>query len=242
MKVWPRICTFTAKHYIMELTYYGHACFSVLINGKNILFDPFITPNELAKDIDVNAVPADYVFVSHAHFDHINDAVAIAQRTGATAVASFEVQAWLGKQGIEKVQPLNPGGQLSLDFGKVKATIGQHSSSFNDGTYGGVASGFIVQSEAGNFYYSGDTALTLDMQLVPRWAKLDFAVLPVGDVLTMGYEDAAEACKMVGATKAVGVHYDTFGFIKLDKEKAVSYFKEQGIELLLPAIGETVTL
>ncbi|RYY37236.1 MAG: metal-dependent hydrolase [Sphingobacteriaceae bacterium] len=226
----------------MKLTYYGHSCFLVNFNGVNILFDPFITPNELAKDINVDTIPADYIFVSHGHFDHINDAVSIAKRTGAKVVATWEVKDWFLKNGVENVHPLNPGGQWAFDFGKVKATVAQHSSSLPDGSYGGVPCGFVFQTPAGNFYYAGDTALTLDMQLIPKWCTPDFAVLPIGDVLTMGVDDAIEAAKFVNTTKVVGVHYDTFGLINVDHEDATKKFADAGIALKLPAIGSTIEL
>ena len=174
----------------MKITYYGHSCFSVAAGGKNILFDPFISGNELAKNISIEDIKADYIFVSHGHFDHMLDVVAIAARTGATVVAIWELYNYFTKQGVKNVHPLNPGGKAAFDFGAVKAFIAQHSSSLPDGTYAGVAAGFAVKTNEGNFYYSGDTGLTLDMALVPKWTGLDFAVLPIGDRLTMGIEDA----------------------------------------------------
>lgn len=226
----------------MELTYYGHACFSVKTGGKNILFDPFISGNELAKEIDINQIEADYIFISHGHFDHMQDAEAIAKRTGATIVGGWEIYTYFGKQGIENVRPLNPGGKASFDFGVVKAVVGQHSSSFPDGSYAGVASGFVFKTEQGNFYYSGDTGLTLDMTLIPKWADIDFAVFPIGDALTMGAEDAILAAEFVKTTKIVGVHYDTFGLIMIDHADALAEFKNAGLELLLPKIGETINV
>jgi L-ascorbate metabolism protein UlaG (beta-lactamase superfamily) len=224
----------------MKITYYGHACFSVVAGGKHLLFDPFISGNELAKHIRVEDIPADYIFVSHGHFDHTQDVVAIAQRTNATVVGSWELYNYFSKQGVKNTHPLNPGGKFSFDFGAVKAVPAQHSSSFADGSYAGVASGFIIRSADGNFYYSGDTALTLDMSLVPKWAPIDFAVFPIGDVLTMGVDDAAEAAKLVNTKKVVGVHYKTFGLIQIDKEEATSTFEKAGLSLLLPGIGETI--
>ncbi|RCH55787.1 metal-dependent hydrolase [Mucilaginibacter hurinus] len=226
----------------MKLTYYGHACFSVNINGKHILFDPFITPNPLAKNVDIDTIAADYIFISHGHFDHVNDAVAIAKRTGAKVVANWEIKDWFIKNGIENVHPLNPGGQWLFDFGWVKGTIAQHSSSMPDGSYGGVPGGFIFKTKEGNFYYSGDTGLTLDMQLVPKWVVPDFAVFPIGDNLTMGVDDAIEAAKMVNTTQVVGVHYDTFGLIMVDHKAAVEKFKAAGITLHLAAVGSTIDL
>ena len=223
----------------MNITYYGHSCFSVVAAGKNILFDPFISGNELAKDVNIDAIDADYIFVSHGHFDHILDAVNIANRTGARVVGSWELYDYFGKQGLKNLHQLNPGGKISFDFGTVKSFVAQHSSSFPDGSYAGIASGFAFQTIDGNFYYSGDTALTLDMALVHKWAQLDFAILPIGDVVTMGVDDAIEAAKLVQVNKVLGVHYDTFGFIQLDKARAFQTFETAGIVLSLPGIGET---
>jgi L-ascorbate metabolism protein UlaG (beta-lactamase superfamily) len=226
----------------MKITYYGHSCFSVVAGGKNILFDPYITGNELAKNIDINEIEADYVFVSHGHFDHILDVEAIANRTGAQVVGSFELYNYFTKQGLTNVLPINPGGQASFDFGMVKAVIAQHSSSFQDGSYAGVASGFVFKTNDGNFYYSGDTALTMDMTLIPKWASLDFAVFPIGDMLTMGVNEAIEAAQFVKVTQVMGVHYDTFGFIKIDKSDAILEFEQSGLKLHLPKIGDSINI
>lgn len=226
----------------MKLTYYGHASFLVMVKGKKILFDPFITHNELAKHIDVSSIEADYIFLSHGHEDHVADAISIAKRTGAKIVAAPEVTGWFNKQGIENIHPMNIGGKWVFDFGTVKAVVAQHSSGLPDGSYGGNPMGFVFATGEGNFYYSGDTALTLDMQLVPHFAVPDFAVLPLGDNFTMGAEDAAQAAKMVQAKVVVGIHYDTFGFIKIDKNVVKAIFASQDIDIKLPAIGETIEL
>ena len=104
----------------MEITFYGHSCFSVKIQDKNILFDPFISPNELAKEIDINAIPADYILISHGHEDHIADVEAIAKRTNATIVSNYEIVTWFGSKDIENGHPMNHGGSWNFDFGKVK--------------------------------------------------------------------------------------------------------------------------
>ncbi|HYH14652.1 MAG TPA: metal-dependent hydrolase [Flavisolibacter sp.] len=226
----------------MKLTYYGHACFAVKAGGKNVLFDPFITPNELAKHVDINNIKADYILLSHGHGDHVADCAAIAKNNDATVIAAFEVAEWAGKQGIAKTHPMNTGGKRTFDFGMVKCVNAIHSSVMPDGTYGANPMGFVITTEEKNFYYSGDTALTLDMQLIPRWAKLDFAVLCIGDNFTMDYEDAIEAARMVQCTKVVGVHYDTFGYIKIDHEKVKKAFTDAGITLYLPGIGESIDI
>ena len=224
----------------MKLTYYGHACFSVVVSGKTLLFDPFITPNPLASQIDVGSIAADFILVSHGHGDHVADVVDIAGRTDATVIAPYEVGAWFEKQGVQNVQSMNHGGAATMPFGRVKLTAAIHSSSMPDGSYGGNPCGFVIESGDGNFYYSGDTALTLDMKLIGEQTQLRFAVLPVGDFFTMGVDDALRAAEFVGTERIVGVHYDTFPPIKLDRDAAIRAAKSAGRELLLPAIGETI--
>lgn len=221
----------------MNITYYGHSCFAVEIKGKHVLFDPFITGNPLAKAVDVKNIKADYIFVSHAHFDHVADAVAIANQTGATLISNYEIVSWLGKNGAKKVQPLNPGGAYSADFGRARCVPAIHSSSFEDGTYGGTAGGFVVESTEGNFYYSGDTALTLDMKLVSETTKLNFAVLCVGGTLTMDAGEAVRAANLLQCKEVMGVHYDTFPYIKIDQSAAKSTFRSAGLTLHLLPIG-----
>jgi len=226
----------------MKLTYYGHACFAVEANGKTLLFDPFIKPNPLAKKIDVSKVAADFILVSHGHGDHVADVVEIARRTSAPVIAPFEVGSWFEKKGVKNVQSMNHGGAARMEFGRVKLTSAIHSSSMPDGSYGGNPAGFVIESNDGSFYYSGDTALTLDMKLFGEAAKLNFAVLPIGDFFTMGIDDAVRAAEFVGVKKIVGVHYDTFPPIKLDHVAAKKAAQARGRELLLPAIGETINI
>jgi len=226
----------------MKFTFYGHSTFSVVAGGKTLLFDPFITPNEAAKNIDINSLKPDYILLSHGHSDHVADAVAIAKNSNATVITSFEVSEWIGKQGVKNTHPMNTGGKRDFDFGAVKCVNAIHSSQLPDGSYGANPMGFVITTNDKNFYFSGDTALTMDMQLIPRWAKLDFAVLCIGDNFTMGYEDAIEAAKMVQCKTVVGVHYDTFGYIKIDHEKATEAFAAAGITLHLPRIGESIEL
>ena len=226
----------------MILTYYGHSCFMVETAGTKILFDPFITYNDLAKHIKINSLAPDFILVSHGHSDHIADCVQIAENSGAKVVCNWEIFEWLHKKGITNTHPMNTGGKW--DFGQftVKCTAAQHSSGLPDGSYGGNPMGFIVTSNEGSFYYSGDSSLTTDMTLIPKWAKLNFAVLPIGDNFTMDATDAADCSEMINCKKIVGVHYDTFGFIKIDHDNAKKIFADKGAELLLMKIGETITI
>ncbi|HNF30460.1 MAG TPA: MBL fold metallo-hydrolase, partial [Chitinophagaceae bacterium] len=121
----------------MQFTYYGHSCFSIIINGKHLLFDPFITYNELASHIDIESIKADYIFISHGHADHIADCISIAKRTNALVICSWEIHEWLNKKEISNTHPMNTGGKKVFDFGTVKCTVAQHSSGLPDGSYGG---------------------------------------------------------------------------------------------------------
>ena len=227
----------------MNFTYYGHSCFLVEIKGTKLLFDPFITGNELAnKVINVDAIEADYILLSHAHADHTLDAARIATRTGAKVICNWEIYEWMGKQQITNVHPMNTGGKWNFGAITVKCVVAQHSSGLPDGSYGGNPMGFIVYTEEGNFYYSGDTALTLDMQLIPIWARLNFAILPIGDNFTMDVADAVQAAAMVKCQHIIGVHYDTFGFIKIDHDQAKKAFTDAGCKLELLNVGETVKM
>jgi len=226
----------------MRFTYYGHSAFLVETGRHKLLFDPFISPNPLAGQVDIDTIEANFILLSHGHSDHVADVISIAKRTGAKVICAYEAMGWLNNQGIENVHPMNTGGRFNFEFGSVKCTVAQHSSSMPDGSYGGNPMGFIVYTNDGNFYYSGDTALTMDMQLVPGWADLQFAVLPIGDNFTMGIADAVTAAGMIKATTVFGVHYDTFGYIVIDKAVAKKTFEANGIALLLPAIGETVAI
>ena len=226
----------------MRITYYGHSCFAVEVAGRHLLFDPFITPNELARAVDVHSIRAEYLFISHAHADHLADAVAIAQRTGATVVSNYEIYVWATQQGISKAHPLNHGGSVKLDFGRAKFVNAIHSSSFPDGTYGGNPGGWIVETAEGNFYYSGDTALTTDMTLIGESTRLRFAALCIGDTFTMGLDDAVKAAQMVRCDEILGVHYDTFPPIQIDHAEAIGKFKAAGKTLHLVPIGQSVDL
>jgi L-ascorbate metabolism protein UlaG (beta-lactamase superfamily) len=226
----------------MKLTYYGHSCFSVEAGGKTLLFDPFITPNPLASGINVDEIKADYILVSHGHYDHTTDVIRIARRTGAKVLGNWELNDWFNKSGLQNTHPINPGGQVEFEFGKVKCVNAVHSSSLADGSYAGTASGFVIKSMDGSFYYSGDTGLTLDMQLIVEWALPSFAILPIGDCLTMGVDDAIKAAQWLGVKHVVGVHYDTFGFIKIDHEKAMASFNRADLTLHLLPIGSAIDL
>lgn len=226
----------------MKITYYGHSCFGVEVNGKHLLFDPFISSNDLAKDISVSSIKADYILISHGHEDHIADAISIAKHTGAKVICTFEIHTWLNKNNISNTHPMNIGGKSKFDFGNVKCVVAVHSSSLPDGSYGGNPMGFIIESTQGNFYFAGDTALTYDMKLIGNYRTVNFAFLPIGDNFTMGVDNAIIAAEFINCRKIIGMHYDTFGMIKIDKDEAVKKFAQAGNELILFNVGESKEL
>ncbi len=225
-----------------EFKFLGHATIWVNMNGKKLLFDPFISPNPAAKDIDIDGLEVDYILLSHGHGDHVADLERIAKNTGALLISSFELVSYYEEMGI-KGHPMNTGGKKSFDFGTVKLVNAVHSNKMPDGSYGGPNLGFVVWNQDICFYYAGDTALTMDMKLIPLICPpLDLAILPVGDNFTMGYEDAILACDFIQCDKVLGMHFDTFGYIEIDHQEAVQAFKTGNKELVLPEVGSSITI
>jgi L-ascorbate metabolism protein UlaG (beta-lactamase superfamily) len=225
----------------MKITFLGHASLQLEIKGKTIIVDPFISANPKASNINLNTIQPDYILITHAHQDHILDVEVLAKQKNATIISNWEIATYYGSKGFTS-HPMNHGGSWNFDFGKVTYTNAVHSSSFPDGTYGGNPGGFIIQGEHKTIYISGDTALTFDMQLIPKKVQLDIAILPIGDNFTMDVDDAIIASDFVQCDKVLGVHYDTFGYIEIDKEAAIKKFFDAGKDLMLLAIGESIEL
>lgn len=225
----------------MKVTYLGHACVNIEIDGKYFLVDPFISGNPLAKHIDIKSVKADYILLTHAHLDHILDAEVIAKNTGAKLVTNPEIMAHYRELGLDGYE-MNIGGTQRFENAEVeiKMTKAEHSSAFADGKYGGNPAGFLISSKNITIYISGDTALSLDMKLIPYQYKVDLAILPIGDNYTMGVQDALLAAKFVDSYHTLGVHYDTFDVIKVDKEFSKQKFADSHRKLHLLPIGNTI--
>ena len=225
----------------MKITFYGHASLGIEVGGKNIIVDPFITGNPLASAIDINSLKADYILLTHAHGDHVLDVEAIANRTQATIVSNAEIASYYAKLGFQ-AHPMNHGGSWNFDFGKVKYVNAVHSSSFPDGSNGGNPGGFVIEGEHKNIYIAGDTALTMDMKLIPLRTKLDLAILPIGNNFTMDIGDAIIASDFLECDKILGYHFDTFGYIEIDHEESIKKFFDKGKDLMLLQIGESIEL
>ncbi len=223
----------------MKVTYYGHSSFGIEVAGKHLLFDPFISSNPLASGIDVKSIKADYILLSHAHQDHVADVPFLAERTGATVVSCYEVCMYFHSKGISAIRPMNTGGSFTVDGITMKAVQAIHSSSFEDGSYGGVPMGFVVTSKEGSFYFAGDTALHYDMKLIGENHQLKFALLPVGDNFTMGADDAVKTCDFIKCNNTIGMHYDTFDLIKINKDEVRGKFEKAGKKISFLNIGET---
>lgn len=226
----------------MKITFLGHA--SLLIEAKNIsiLIDPFITGNEKASGkIKIQDLNPDYILITHAHQDHVLDVETIAKSSGAVIVSNYEIAMYYEAKGL-KVHPMNHGGNWKFDFGNLKYVNAIHTSSFADGTYGGEPGGFVLSTEDKHIYIAGDTALTMDMKLIPISTSLNLAVLPIGDNFTMGIDDAVLASNFIECDTILGYHYDTFGYIEIDHNLAIEKFSNAGKRLHLLDIGASMTI
>ncbi|MHB8969236.1 MAG: metal-dependent hydrolase [Pirellulaceae bacterium] len=209
-----------------ELTWLGHGSWSLRIGSDVVLLDPFLdeSPTSPVKAADVEA---DYILVSHGHFDHVMDVAAIANRTGATVIANYEIVQWLtAKHNVQSTVGMNLGGQISLPIGRVKMTVAWHSSQLPDGSYGGNPGGFLLKTVDGTLYFACDTALFSDMKLIGG-GGVDLAVLPIGDLFTMGPEDSLEAIKLINPTRVLPNHYNTWPPLQQDAEAWAKMVREQ---------------
>lgn len=210
----------------VSLTWYGHATWLITTSDPDhrVLLDPFISDNPTAP-VKCSDIEVDTILVSHGHFDHVADAAEIANKNDATLIANYEIANWFSeKQSVKNTIGMNIGGQAKTDFGTVKMTHAIHSSQLPDGSYGGNPGGFVVTIAGKKIYFACDTALFSDMQLIGKMG-IDVAVLPIGDLFTMGTEDSIEAIKLIAPKQVLPSHYDTWPPIEQDSDswaKAVS--------------------
>ncbi len=225
----------------LQLTWFGHATWQIQAAPHWIVVDPFFEENPAcARSAD--SIECDYILLTHGHFDHVADAVTIAKRTGAEVLANYEITNWLRKQGVASVMGMNLGGSFRTKFGSVKMTPALHSSMLPDGTDGGVAGGFVVEVGQSRIYFAGDTALFSDMRLIAR-KPIDVAVLPIGDLFTMGIEDSIEAIKLLEPEYVLPSHYGTWPPIVQDVEHWAQLVRAEtsAVPVVLKS-GETFTL
>ena len=198
-----------------ELKWLGHGSWSIQVGDHVVLLDPFLNDSPTAP-IKADDVTANTILVSHGHFDYVADVAAIANRTGATVVAIFEIADWFSKNhGVQNTIGMNLGGGVDLPFGRAKMTLAHHSSQLPDGSYGGNPGGFLLTIDGANIYFACDTALFADMKLIGQ-AGIDLAVLPIGDLFTMGPEDSIEAINLIQPKRVAPAHYNTWPPIEQD--------------------------
>ena len=228
----------------MKVTYYGHSAILIETNGTTLLIDPFITGNKHTEGVvTADDLAPDVVLLTHAHGDHWGDTPAILKRTGALLVADFEITNYVqSRHGHENVHPMNIGGRWDFPWGRVTRTYARHSSSFPDGTYGGLAGGFILEMEGRTVYNSGDTCAFAEMAWLGEDYEFDLAFLPIGDDFTMGPEEAVRCVEMLGPDLTVPVHYGTFPYIEVDVSRFTDAMGEAGFEARVMKPGETLEL
>ena len=218
----------------VNITFFGHAAFSISDGTHTVLIDPFITGNPLAEEAGITAdgISGTHIAVTHGHADHVGDALSIATRCGSQLIAAFEICEWAGEQGLENINPGNPGGKVPTDFGWVAFTHAFHSSSY-EGRYMGMPCGLVINIGGKTIYHSGDTGLFGDMALIGELYTPDVAILPIGDRFTMGPEHASMAAEMVKPGLAIPCHYKTWDLIDVDPER----FAPKGIPVQRIEVG-----
>ncbi len=222
-----------------RITYYGHSCFGITAGSKEILVDPFISANPLAKSIDVTSIKPDIIFLTHGHADHVADVTNVATKD-TPVITNFEIANWFTAKGLNAVG-MNHGGIWKDTFGQVRMVPAQHTSSLPDGTYGGTPSGLVFSTSQATIYLAGDTCLTMDMKLIPLLdGPIDCAILPIGGHFTMAAQEAVQAAKFVQCNRVIGCHFDTFPPIQIDHRETKDLFEQADIQLTLPSIGEVI--
>lgn len=224
----------------MKLTYFGHSCFLLETGGSALLFDPFLSQNPLAKTVDWKAIKPDFVLVSHAHYDHILDAEFFLKEHKSTLISNFEIGNWMLKKGEYQVIKMNLGARIQCPFGEVRMTASYHSSTLPDGSPGGNPGGFVIESQGSRLYFAGDTGLGPYLDFVGQHWSPDVALLPISGRVTLDAEDAVLAAQLLKCQHVVGMHFDAFPELSIDKDKTKAIFDQAKIQLSLLNVGQTI--
>jgi L-ascorbate metabolism protein UlaG (beta-lactamase superfamily) len=230
----------------LSFTWLGHATFLIVSpGGRRILVDPWLETNPACPDEAKKIRALDLMLVTHGHDDHSADAVAVARATGARVIAPFELAEWLGRRGLQQVTGMNPGGTVTALGLSITMTPAFHSSSVvEDGrtVYAGVASGFVIGLENGQtIYFAGDTAVFGDMRLIGELYRPTIAFLPIGDLYTMGPDQAAKACDLLAVRQVVPMHYGTFPALTGTPARLRELVEPRGVQVLELKPGETAS-
>ena len=228
----------------IHLTFLGHSAFSIKYGEWHLLIDPFITGNPASAFASMSrpALDPTHIILTHGHGDHLGDTIAIAERTGAEIITTFECANYIKGKGLENVADLGIGGGRNFPFGRVKFTIAHHSSSAPDGTYMGNPAGVLLFIGGKTIYHAGDTALTYEMKLLGEMNQVDVALLPIGDNYTMDARDAVKAVEFINPSVAIPMHYNTFPIVEADPEVFRAGVEAQGKQGVILNPGETFSI
>jgi len=232
-----------------EITWLGHSTFLVRTpGGKRILLDAWVNSNPATPEHLRNITNLDAILITHGHFDHLNDAVAIAKQTGATVVGIFEIANWLQGQGVAKTAEMNLGGTQTVQGLTITMVQAFHSSGVANPNgnliYGGTAAGYVVELENGfRLYHTGDTALFGDLRLIGEVYRPDLAFIPIGGLYTMGPPEASYAIRLLNVRQVVPMHFGTFPALSGTPED-LRRFTQDIPDLTIRAMrpGETITV
>lgn len=222
----------------MKVKFLGQNCFLFTYKGKNILSDPFYNIQKEQSGFDISAQKIDYVLITHAHGDHTADVKEVLLNHPDTQIiAQPEICDYYGHPNSNDI---NFGGSAKFEDMKISMVPASHTSSFPDGTYGGEPCGYIFRYEGKNVYLAGDTGVMADMDYFPKlFGAITLAILPIGSHYTMCANKASfAASELLKTKKVIGCHFDTFPPIKINHEDAHEKFKNRGVELILPKLGE----
>ncbi len=221
-----------------KLTYLSHSAWLIENGRYTIAIDPFLEGNPLAKT-KPDEIMADFIVVTHAHGDHLGDAIPMAKASGGTIISNFEIVNYCSAQGAT-AHPLHIGGGRDFPFGRVKLTPAWHGSSFPDGSYGGTPAGCLMHIDGKTIYHTGDTGLFLDMQLIGEMDPVDILLVNIGDNFTMGIRDAVKAVDLVKPKLAIPMHYKTFDVIDVDPDEFATKVRASGGEARVLGINESI--
>jgi L-ascorbate metabolism protein UlaG (beta-lactamase superfamily) len=230
----------------LSFTWFGHATFLfVSPGGKRILLDPWLDTNPSCPEASKKVREVDLILVTHGHNDHMADVVPVARATGARVVAPFELAEWFERRGLQDVTGMNPGGTVAASGVSITMVPAHHSSSVTEdgrAAYAGVATGYVVKFENGlTIYFAGDTSVFGDMRLIGELYRPTIAFLPIGDLYTMGPEQAAKACELLGVKQVVPMHFGTFPALTGTPACLRELVEPRGVEVLELRPGETAT-